>query len=147
MNKGAPEIILMEHDDYHAKYVGHAADGRQFFLTQPFVPAIKGEGREFLALYLFDVNGILLAAKIDDLGTRNNYDKQRALWLLEERFEDLGEFSRGRIRVAPFRIERFGIEFGLIPHPPENDDGHWQVIVEPGNYLAFIPPWDGSYDT
>lgn len=96
---------------------------------------------------MFDINGVLLEAKIDDLGTRDDYDEHRAMLLLEERFEDLGEFSRGRIRVAPFRIERFGVEFGLIPRPPEDDDDHWWVIVEPGNYLAFYPPWDGSYGT
>ena len=27
-----PALIAIEHDDYHAEYVGHLADGRQFFL-------------------------------------------------------------------------------------------------------------------
>ena len=23
----------------------------------------------------------------------------------------------------------------------------WCVIIEPGNYMAFYPPWEGDYDT
>lgn len=53
MNK--PELIAIEHDNYAARYIGVLLDGRQFFLTTPFVPAIGGEaGREFVALFLFD---------------------------------------------------------------------------------------------
>ena len=55
MAKGPPNTVTLGHDDYSARYVGRTADGRQFFLTNPFVPAIGGNsGREFLALYLFD---------------------------------------------------------------------------------------------
>ena len=46
----APEKIAIAHDDYHAEHVGRTRDGRQFFVTTPFVP----HGREFIAVYLFD---------------------------------------------------------------------------------------------
>ncbi len=72
MADGPPEIIAINHDDYHAEYVGRTADGRQFILTSPFEPAISGrKGGEFVALYLFDPKGKLLEAKIEDFGPRN----------------------------------------------------------------------------
>jgi hypothetical protein len=45
------------------------ADGRQFFLTNPLVPANGGTpGRKFLAWYLVDKDGALLEARIEDQG-------------------------------------------------------------------------------
>ena len=35
MGDGRPELIAINHDDYHAEHVGRTADGRQFFLTRP----------------------------------------------------------------------------------------------------------------
>ena len=69
MKDGSPDIIAINNDDYHAKYVGRTADGRQFILTAPFEPAIAGRvDSEFVALYLFDAKGTLLYAKIEDFG-------------------------------------------------------------------------------
>ena len=154
MAKGVPRLIPINHDDYHAKHIGKTADGRQFFLTTPFVPAIGGNpGREFLALYLFDAKGELLEAQIEDLGVRQNpilpgnVDEDHAASLLESWLSELGKVSFCNIKVAPFRLERFGIEFGLIPREPVDEDDHWWVTVEPGDYMAFYPPWDGDYDT
>ena len=60
----------------------------------------------------------------------------------------LGEIKYQRIKVAPFRIEMFGAVFGFIPQPPEEPGEDWSVIVEPGNYMCFWPPWtSGEYDT
>jgi len=79
MSKSKPHLIAIDHDDYHASHVGHTADGGQFFLTTPFVPAIGGSaGREFVAVYLFDAQGRFLEARIDDLGTRAELDLERA---------------------------------------------------------------------
>jgi hypothetical protein len=53
-----------------------------------------------------------------------------------------------RIEVAPFSVERFGTTFGLVPLEPEEEDDEWSVEVQPGNYMAFLEPWDsGEYDT
>lgn len=146
-----PERILIAHDDYHAKYVGRTADGRQFFLTTPFCPG----GPDFIALFLFDDGGELLEAKIDILGPRadarlpgnakpHGADEQQQL---EQKLAELGEVSFESIEVKPFAIERDGVTFGLIPQEPEEPDEDWCVIVEPGNYMAFYPPWEGDYDT
>lgn len=156
MNEDAPKLITINNDDYHAEFVGRTADNRQFFLTNPFVPAIGGnEGREFLALYIFDAEGNLLEAKIDDLGVRENkilpgqkLDTSFISSLVETRLAELGKVSYEPIIISPFRLEKFNTEFGLIAHEPEEEDEDWWVTVEPGDYMAFYPPWDsGDYDT
>src|SRR5438067_13763980 len=116
MAKGPPKLIALGHDDYAARYVGRTADGRQFFLTTPFVPAIGGNpGREFLALYLFDKDGTLLEARVEDLGTRAALEEGKARARQDVLLASLGDVEFRRIKVAPFRLERFGVEFGFIP--------------------------------
>lgn len=64
-----PARIPIAHDDHHASHIGRLADGRQFLVTTPFVPALDSDpGREFIAVYLFDAVGALLEARIDDVG-------------------------------------------------------------------------------
>lgn len=149
MTDGPPELVALDHDDYHAEYVGRTADGRQFFLTIPFVPSYGDDpGREFIALYRFDSAGQLLSATIDDLGPRATMDAPARLARRDELLASLGEVSYERIEVAPFRVERFGVEFGFIPMPPEEPDEDWRVIVMPGDVMCFWPPWTGGdYDT
>lgn len=144
-----PQIVAIDHDDYHAEHVGRTDDGRQFFLTQPFEPAVGDrEGCEFVALYLFDQLGKLLEAKIDSFGPRASINTEACRALYEERLRELGEVSFERIEVAPFSIERFGTTFGLVLREPEDEDDSWAVEVQPGNYMAFFEPWDsGEYDT
>ena len=144
-----PDIIAIEHDDYHAKNIGCLSDGRQFFLTTPFIPAMGGRaGKEFVALFLFDQGGVFLEARIDDLGTRAELDSQKATSVFENRLKELGEVDYCRIEVRPFQVERFGITFGLVPRQPEDEDDVWAVEMQPGNYMAFFEPWDsGEYDT
>src|SRR5262245_6309693 len=110
-----PELIAIEHDDYHAKHIGCLPDGRQFFLTSPFVPATGGSaGREFVALFLFDKHGRFLEARIDDLGIRAELDTQQARSVYERRLAELGEVEFCRIEVRPFQVERFDTMFGLV---------------------------------
>jgi hypothetical protein len=144
-----PALIAIDHDDYHASRVGRIKGGLQAFVTTPFVPAL-GEKivREFLAVYIFDPNGKLTEARIDDLGPRSQLDHDRARRLLERRMSELGPLDLGRIVVQPFAIERFGTTFGLVPRAPEEEDDGWWVELQPGNYMAFHEPWDsGEYDT
>lgn len=145
----APKLLSIEPDGHRARDVGRTADGLQFFLTNPFLPATGGsEGREFLALYLFDPAGQLHEARIEDLGTRAEIGPTKYRRLFAERLADIGPVTRCRIEVTPFRVERFGTVFGLIAHPPEADDAVWQVTAEPGDYMEFRAPWDsGKYDT
>jgi hypothetical protein len=142
--KGPPKLVTVDHDDYHAEYVGRTKDGRQFFLDVPFVP---GE-REFIALYVFDKAGRLVSATIDDLGPREALDEPARMARRDALLASLGPVKYGRIRVAPFRVEMFGVEFGFIPAPPDEPGGSWRVTVQPGDVMCFFPPWtSGVYDT
>ncbi|MFO0951861.1 MAG: hypothetical protein U0835_12060 [Isosphaeraceae bacterium] len=151
MKKGPPKTIALDPDEYAARYVGRTADGRQFFLTTPFIPAEQvgtPTGREFLALYVFDLTGNLLSATIDDLGPRVSMDEAAASARRDELLASLGPWKPRRIKVAPFRVERFGVEFGFIPQEPEDPEDDWSVNVMPGDYMCFWPPWtSGEYDT
>jgi hypothetical protein len=81
-----PARIPIAHDDHHANRIGRLRDGRQFFVTTPFVPALGADaGREFIAVYLFDAAGTLLEARIDDLGARSEVDEDAARAMLERR--------------------------------------------------------------
>ena len=145
-----PELVAINHDDYHAEHIGQTADGRQFFLTTPFVPAFGDSepGCELVALYLFDAEGGLLEAKIDSLGPRDTMDDETREAIRDRYLTDLGEVTFERIEVRPFAIERFGMQFGLIASEVEGDPGVWTVELLPGNYMAFWEPWDsGDYDT
>jgi hypothetical protein len=148
MSKHPPAFIAIDHDDAFAKYVGRTADGRQFFLTKPFLPAASGDlEHDYLALYTFDEDGVLLDARIEDLGRRDQVDVAQAKSLRASMLVSLGKYTSGRIFVVPFRVERFGVEFGLIAHPPRRPTDDWHVTVEPGKYMIFSPPWDsGTYE-
>lgn len=144
-----PDLIAIDHDDYHAEHIGRTRDGRQFILTNPFDPA-NGEipGCEFVALYIFDLAGRLIEAQVDSFGPRPSLDDDARRAKYAERLASLGEVSFERVEVAPFSVERFGLEFGLIARPPEEEDDVWAVEMQPGNYMAFFEPWDsGEYDT
>ncbi len=145
---GIPNTIPINHDDYHAKHIGRTADGRQFFLTTPFVPAYGDEvGCEFIALFIFDAGGALLEAHIDNLGPRAPLAKDSANKLYNERLASLGKIEFCDIEISPFKTERFGVEFGLIPRELEDEDDEPAIEMQPGNYMAFFDPWDGDYDT
>src|ERR1043166_6970259 len=123
MRQPPPKLIAIDHDDYHASHVGCTADGGQFFLTTPFVPAMSGNaGREFVALFLFNAKGQFREARIDDLGARAAFDEERARSVFEQRLAELGPVNYCRIEVRPFQVERFGTTFGLVPRPPEEED-------------------------
>ena len=142
---GIPDTFLICHDDYHAEHIGRTPDGQQFFLTTPFIPGERG--CEFIALYLFDSEGALTDAHIDNLGPRAALDQDARSKLYQERLASLGEVEFGDIVVAPFRLERFGIDFGFIPREPEDEEDEPAIELQPGNYMAFFDPWDGYYDT
>jgi hypothetical protein len=149
MADDGPELVAIEHDDYHAKHIGRTADGRQFFLTTPFEPKTgKRPGNEFVALFLFDAAGKLIEARIDEFGPREAMDGAKRKAVYDRWLSELGDVEFRRIEVAPFAVERSGTQFGLIAQPPEEEDDEWVVEMQPGNYMAFYEPWDsGDYDT
>jgi hypothetical protein len=149
MPKEPPRLIAINHDEYHAEHVGRTPDGRQFFLTTPFEPAIGGKaGCEYIALFFFDKDGGFLQAKIESFGPRASQDDVRRRDVYETWLRELGAVTLQRIEVKPFEIERFGTTFGLVPRLSEGDEDDWWVELRPGNYMAFQEPWDsGEYDT
>lgn len=150
MNR-SPKKIRINHDDHHARLVGRTADKRQFFITQPFVP----NGNDFVARYLFDKQGQCIDVKLHDLGPRTTgeppgnalFENNDAATVQEKFLSELGNVDFRDIKIVPFSHKAFGTTFGLIPQPPEEVDEEWSVIAEPGDYMAFYPPWDGDYDT
>lgn len=149
-NKRVPKTFPINHDDYHARYVGRLSDGRQFFLTTPFEPAIgNNAGCEFVALFLFAADGSFLEARIDRLGPRKDLDEAHRDSVIQARIGELaaaGSTFR-RIRIAPFETKQHGTTFGLIPHQPEDEEDELTIELHPGNVMAFFPPWEGDYDT
>lgn len=144
-----PKLIAIDHDDYHADLVGKTADGRQFFITEPFEPTSSiRAGNEFLALFLFSAEGALIEAIIDEFGPRGSFDGAARHALIQKRLEQLGDHSLERIEIAPFQVEQFGTLFGLIPNELEDDDDELSISLMPGDFMAFSEPWDsGDYDT
>lgn len=146
----APSHVAIDRDDHHARYVGQLPDGRQFFLTTPFVAAVEGQelGAEFVAVYLFDTDGKFLSADIESFGPRAGVDEAGRQAAVEKRLRLLGDATFTRISVRPFSTMHDGIRFGLIASAMEDDPGEWTVELLPGNYMAFFEPWDsGDYDT
>ncbi|WP_424684234.1 hypothetical protein [Frateuria sp. YIM B11624] len=144
-----PKLIAIDHDDYQAEFVGKTADGRQFFLTTPFEPAIGGKaGEEFVALYLFDMKGALVEAKIESFGPRDTMDEAVRQAFHKKLLSYIEPVKYQRIEVAPFSVEKFGTTFGLVPRTPNDEEDEWAIEAQPGNYMAFFEPWDsGEYDT
>lgn len=149
LSYGRPQIIAINHDDYHAEHVGKMADGIQFFLTCPFEAAVRGEvGCEYIALFQFDEDGDFLDAAIESLGPRGSYAMETKKEKYLSRLASFGDVEFCRIEVKPFSIEQYGVEFGIIVREPEDEDDVWAVILYPGNHMAFFEPWDtGVYDT
>jgi hypothetical protein len=138
-NMGAPEIVFIEHDDYHAQDIGHAANGLQFFFPPIF------SNVEFVVLFLFNQSGDLVESKIEDLGPRDSYDKEHARAVKAEWLSQLEPLEYGDIQVKPFAVEHNGTMMGLIPTKYPDC---WVVEVLPGNVMAFSEPWDsGVYET
>lgn len=140
-------LIRINHDDYLAQHIGKLSDGRQFFLTEPFIPAGDTPGREFLALFLFDSTGQFQEARIEDLGVRGQFEINDALAMRARWLDELGRKEFCRIEVRPFAVTRFGTTFGLITSELEDGEAPGMVTLEPGSFMAFFPPYEGDYDT
>ncbi len=170
MGSFPPKQLVIPYDDYHGKYVGRTSSGKQFFITTPFLFDMSGgSGREFVAFYLFDSTGVLIDAVIDELGTRADLIGESAAQILPGNLAQANESSQAvidthiknlgeevvyeNITVQLFRLEKNGVVFGLVPDDDENYDKDMGedempcVILEPGNYMAFMYPWEGEYDT
>ena len=144
MSNEKPELIAIDHDDYHAQHIGSTENGSQFFLTTPFEPGKC----EYIALFKFDASGNLIDSEIENLGERGSFSEEHATQKYNEKLESLGKINFKRIEVKPFSINYNNTEIGLIAREPEEEGDCWAVELLPGNYMAFFEPWDsGEYDT
>lgn len=140
----APERIALDPDNHFANCIGRTADGRQYFVTAPFL-ADRSGARDFLALYLFDAAGSLLSDDVREVGRRGEYLESHERAIQQVLLGQLGERTVERVEVRPFSVRRFGMEFGLIT---TEQFGQWRVNAMPGDYMEFCPPWgSGIYDT
>jgi hypothetical protein len=152
-DSGPPRRFRINLDEHHADCVGRTNDGTQFFVTTPFVGRSSADaldGCEYVAVFLWNADGSFREIRVDSLGPRLKLNEQEAERVYRKRVAELGEIEPGDIEVAPFRVERLGVTFGFIPNPPHPDDGEdasWSIILHPGDYMAFYPPWNGTYDT
>jgi hypothetical protein len=83
-----------------------------------------------------------MGAKIDDLGPRESIDPEQADSLYELFLNRLNSPTFCDIEIQPFQIEKHGVTFGLIP----NDEKNISFKFQPGNYMTFLPPWNGQYE-
>lgn len=136
------------------RYVGRVSGG-VCWITTPFVPARDGSpGRDFVAVYRWDTRGEFESARIEELPPRptttlpgNNASEDYYRDALKRALATVPRFHRRHIDVAPFVHIHEGIEFGLVPRPPEDGVPGWAVTAMPGDYMCFWEPWDGGYDT
>jgi hypothetical protein len=114
-----PEMIPINLDGSYMRWIGKAADGSQFlisnaFIQEPSASASGGVGRRyFTTFYLFDAEGVLKRSQIDEVGEGS--DKATALAALEkvktireQHLASLGRVKYGNISVRPFQVQREG---------------------------------------
>ncbi len=146
MSYQSPLLITINPDEYHAEHVGRTADGRQFFLTAPFVAGTREQvGREFAALYIFDAAGTFLESYIEELGLCCQIEVGKELNYPAKFLILLGKIFIQPVQIKPFNVEKFGITFGLLLRPGETEEDPCCAEVEPGNYMAFIEPFDSGH--
>jgi hypothetical protein len=145
-----PDIIpIKRFEDYHTHYIGHLADGRQFFGYEVIVlpKVITGADwgshtQQYAVLYLFDRDGTHLQTDFWYGGTSGEPRSPGTHVKLEEMVAALGPYEFGDIRVRPFVTMIDDEEFGLVP-----DEEYECINLQPSMSIAFYAPWDGEYDT
>jgi hypothetical protein len=153
-----PEKFRINHDAFHAKYAGRTAQGIQCFMTSGFHQSgnpARGAGirRDFVMLYLFDLDGNLAGHKIDEIPSGANKETAPEAFaafdrIIAKNLKEIGPVTGDDILIKPFNLMHDNIEFGLIARERlDHGPRWWQIICEPGNTMAFHWPWDGNYDT
>ena len=128
-----PKVIpIAREEGYHTDQIGTYADGQYvgfaFFLEY-------GQQRLVSVLHLFDEQGQHISSKAWDSAAGADPEAE-----LGAAIAALPEATPGNVKVAPFSVEFFGTNFGMVPKAEDRVD-----YVPYG--LAFFPPWDGLYDT
>ena len=138
-----PDKILIERiEGYHTHHIGKYENGNQFlgWVYRLFVKPKKYNGdwpnhtKEYIVLFIFDVEGNLLENKIEYSGTSSkvNYSKQTER--LESIIDQRGNYIYTDIFVKLFTLELENQECGLVYYPETES-----VIMMPGNNMSFCP--------
>jgi hypothetical protein len=150
-----PETIPINLDGSYMRWIGKAADGSQFLISNAFIQEASGSTagrRYFTTFYQFDADGTLKRSQINEVGEGS--DKTTALAALEkvktireQHLAGLGRVKYGNISVRPFQVQHQGTAFGLIASEQASKTGRtsWQVALQPGPVVTFRPPWNGDY--
>ncbi len=132
-------------DEYHIRFAGKTADGRQV-MVRPDLDFDPKEERttDYIVVYWWDSAGQFMDAQITTIGVRGEYDNDEAVKIYRKIEGSIEGFVPSTIEVEPFSVRHQGIEFGFIPR---TEDGLTAVDLMPGNCLCFFEPFDGEYDT
>ncbi len=143
-----PDMITIVHDNNHAPFVGKMPNNSMlFFLTTPnFVQDIDNRKEQFVGVYLFNKDGVFEKARFEKRKEENygliNEDDEKRFQIMEEFFSSLGSPVLEDITINIFSILKFQTEAGFIFGSVY---GQWFVKANPGNYMYFTAPWDGTY--
>jgi formate hydrogenlyase regulatory protein HycA len=155
-----PETIRIVPDQlrfgtaYHVEHAGRLVDGRQFLAfvlggrPESFVPGASPESKQLrwlAVLHLFNAAGRHQETRtwsggLEDYGSTDAVKRTEAK--LQEWLTELKHYTIAPIAIQPFDVTIDDIRFGLIP----SFYGEDAAELLP-NGLAFVPPWDGTYDT
>ena len=145
MPNGAPEKVHLIPDDYHLTHVGSLSDERLYWIdVQLSSDRDTRDTQDFVCVYIFNLDGELIAHKITDLGYRSS-PLFSASKIIEQELARLPNPRSRNIWVRPFSVEEHGLTFGLVVRDEEDNP---VVDAVPGMTLMFYAPWvEGGYDT
>src|SRR4051794_17102761 len=143
----APNRFTIVPDDYHVPYAGTAEDGRKFFLSDEL---FNGDSA-YVGLFLWNADGTFDEVRVDEVPRPGGLPAGQARpagaqALVDARLAALGDYVLEPIEVEPFSRVVDGVTFGWKVGRYES--GSYHINVEPGDFIAYNPPWDGlGYDT
>lgn len=143
------EAILMTTDDYHLKHFGKADDGLILWMGSQLKYDKKDQDTtDYIFKFLFDTSGELVSSDIQTVGARKVIKPEIFSNRLNALISANAILGPASAMIKTFTVIHEGIEFGLIPRVPEDDEDVWAVEFMPGNTMAFFEPFDsGDYDT
>ena len=140
-------------DEWHLKNVGRLDNGALYWIDVQ-LSSEDDDTRDFVATYVFDLDGNLIWNDIEDLGLRSESRRRGFSTIVSQHRDKLGPGQIADISVHPFSVNAHGLVFGLVVRKPEPDDDDLQndqdpfVDAMPGWTLMFYPPWEeGLYAT
>jgi len=148
-----PERFTIVPDDYHVPYAGTAEDGRKFFLSQELFSfgTVHHPGSAYVGLFLWKADGTFDEIQVDKVARPAGLPPGQAAPagaddLVKARLAELGDYVLEPIEVEPFTDKVDGVTFGWKVN--RTGDGSYSLNIEPGDFIAYYPPWDGlDYDT